>query len=390
MPPLPPPRGPPRCACARVPAQPCCCCACCPPSLWLRTSLPRAPGTLRSPPLRRRAAYVACVHLRALTEQGVGGLTEAGFAAASKAALARGLWRDFQAHPPLLLAAARLCLDYRVADTGLWASLLERLAAAGLAREALQLLTAAVRPGSAPAYPGPAAPLLLAEGSGGSGARPLVDRCAPALVRADDAAFAAVARVLLWGPLAALGAPGAPALAAAAASAPLAPSSSVGISRGAAGSSSWPSALLAGRPGRAAHPRIRCPCARRLPRAAARGCARLCRALGRARCGRRSSRSDRSRGWYGDPAARAAGAGAHAELAALARSVAAAHPSSNARAAALARVEDTLQRRGGGAAAVAAVAPAAAGASAASRGPRSHAGAVRGLRMSACLPHPVT
>ena len=153
------------------------------------------PAPLLRTPAAACAAFLSASHLGALAALRVT-LGEAEFAACSKAALVRGLWRDFQGHAPALLAAARLLLDYRVADTGLWGSLLSSLADGGCGREGLQLLLAAVRPGSSGS----------GGSSGGSGSL-LLDRCGPALARVEEPAFAHAARGLLWGPLVALGAP---------------------------------------------------------------------------------------------------------------------------------------------------------------------------------------
>lgn len=138
------------------------------------------------------SAYLSSSHLASLVGLGVPIMAQADFASCNKAAFARGLWRDFQGAPPVLLAVARAMLDYRVADSGLWATLLTSLLAAGKGRECLQLLASLVRPGSG-------------SGSAVDGEMSLlVDRAASSLVRAEDPEFAAAAKLTLWSPLAAL------------------------------------------------------------------------------------------------------------------------------------------------------------------------------------------
>jgi trimeric autotransporter adhesin len=148
------------------------------------------------------SAGLAAAHLSSLASLGVPIMALADFASCNKAAFARGLWRDYHASSTaVLLASARAMLDYRVTDTGLWASTLSALLAAGRGRECLQLLSALVRPGGSSTISLDALTLQLPGGrfspsSAGAGS---------ALVRADDPEFAGVTKQALWSALGALG-----------------------------------------------------------------------------------------------------------------------------------------------------------------------------------------
>ena len=62
------------------------------------------------------------------------------FKSCSKAALVRGLWRDYRQHAPVVRLIADIMLDYHVNDSTLWLAVLKALVAATRFRDLMVLL----------------------------------------------------------------------------------------------------------------------------------------------------------------------------------------------------------------------------------------------------------